>query len=405
MSLELRQWMETVSGEGWHWYVKRLAGNDTLLTAAHQAGPYVAKPIAFKLFPSVQASTEKNPRARFEASIDSHGAEAAPTLIWYNNKLTDGRTRHECRITNWGGKVSPILDPDATGAICIFAFFQEGEYDSKVCRIWLCGSTEEEDAAEDRVGPVEPGLGFLYNASGKDSSLVEVPSIADAPCHLAPDEIPSAWNFIFPEAATVVAFAVARAASARQKPPDERLVRRRKCEYEVFRSVEAGVVLPRITEGFATVDLFMDFANSVTNRRKARSGASLELHARTIFEEESVPHAYNARTERRKRPDFLFPSAAAYQDPKFPTEKLRMLGVKTTCKDRWRQVIDEAERIPEKHLLTLQEGVSLTQFAQMRAAGLRLVVPRPLHKRFHKKMRPHLLSLGDFIRHVKKSCS
>ena len=26
-----------------------------------------------------------------------------------------------------------------------------------------------------------------------------------------------------------------------------------------------------------------------------------------------------------------------------------MLGVKTTCKDRWRQVLSEADRIPQKH--------------------------------------------------------
>jgi hypothetical protein len=30
-----------------------------------------------------------------------------------------------------------------------------------------------------------------------------------------------------------------------------------------------------------------------------------------------------------------------------------MLGVKTTCSDRWRQVLAEADRIQLKHLLTL----------------------------------------------------
>ena len=36
----------------------------------------------------------------------------------------------------------------------------------------------------------------------------------------------------------------------------------------------------------------------------------------------------------------------------------RMLAAKTTCHDRWRQLIDTAGPIPVKHLLTLQEGVS-----------------------------------------------
>jgi hypothetical protein len=56
-----------------------------------------------------------------------------------------------------------------------------------------------------------------------------------------------------------------------------------------------------------------------------------------------------------------------------------MLAAKTTCKDRWRQILNEADRIPAKHLLTLQEGVSEGQFREMNDAGVRLVVPRALH--------------------------
>ncbi|MFZ5625061.1 MAG: type II restriction endonuclease [Gemmatimonadota bacterium] len=53
----------------------------------------------------------------------------------------------------------------------------------------------------------------------------------------------------------------------------------------VTKSVEAYHVLPRIREGFDSVDQFVEFASSVTNRRKARSGRSLELHGRCIFDE------------------------------------------------------------------------------------------------------------------------
>ena len=42
-----------------------------------------------------------------------------------------------------------------------------------------------------------------------------------------------------------------------------------------------------------------------------------------------------------------------------------MLAVKTTAKDRWRQVLVEAERVETKHLLTLQEGISEIQYAQI----------------------------------------
>lgn len=102
-------------------------------------------------------------------------------------------------------------------------------------------------------------------------------------------------------------------------------------------------------------------------------------------------------SEDGKTPDFLFPSMAAYRDPSFPADRLRMLAVKTTCKDRWRQVLNEADRIPSKHLLTLQEGVSQSQFSEMVKAGVSLVVPASLTDKYPKAVQPHLQSLESFI--------
>jgi hypothetical protein len=50
-----------------------------------------------------------------------------------------------------------------------------------------------------------------------------------------------------------------------------------------------------------------ELANAVTNRRKAGSGLSLELHARTIFDEEGLRYSHVEVSEGKKRPDFLFP--------------------------------------------------------------------------------------------------
>jgi hypothetical protein len=190
---------------------------------------------------------------------------------------------------------------------------------------------------------------------------------------------------------------IERLSGARKHRPDERLMRRRDCEFSIFRSLEEDVVMPRVKEGFATVDLFVDFANSVTNRRKSRAGSSLELHAKAIFEEEVLQYSHNKISEGAKRPDFLFPSVRAYRDGAFPAEKLQMLAVKTTCKDRWRQILNEADRIPKKHLLTLQRGVSLAQFSEMQAAGVSLVVPKQLHDSYENSIRGQLLSLEQFI--------
>lgn len=75
--------------------------------------------------------------------------------------------------------------------------------------------------------------------------------------------------------------------------------------------------------------------------------------------------------------------------------------MKTTCKDRWRQILNEADRIPVKHLLTLQEGVSEGQFREMTEAGVQLVVPVPLVSSFPKSVQPHLQSLESFIGDVR----
>lgn len=145
-------------------------------------------------------------------------------------------------------------------------------------------------------------------------------------------------------------------------------------------------------------------ANSITNRRKSRAGKSLELHLNTIFSEEGLDFAHGETSENKKRPDFLFPSVAAYQDPSWPASRLRMLASKTTCKDRWRQILNEADRIPQKHLITLQQGVSKNQFKEMQRAGVILVAPQKLHKSYPESVQPELVSLEQFIGETKLAC-
>ena len=106
-------------------------------------------------------------------------------------------------------------------------------------------------------------------------------------------------------------------------------------------------------------------------------------------------------TERRKKPDFLFPSQVAYNKADFDETLLTMLAAKTCCKDRWRQVLSEADRIEHKHLFTLQEGVSSNQLAEMESANLQLVVPKPNLRSFPKEWRNKLMHLEGFIDLVK----
>ena len=156
-----------------------------------------------------------------------------------------------------------------------------------------------------------------------------------------------------------------------------------------------------IQDRFQSTSHFLDTAQSVLQRRKSRSGRSLELHVRAILKEENVEFEPQPTVETSNRPDFIFPSQADYANPAFPVERLRMLGCKSTVKERWEQVVGEADRIPVKHLFTLQEGVSETQYDKMKTRGVRLVVPRPLHSNYPVSVRAELMSLEDFVNETK----
>ena len=112
-----------------------------------------------------------------------------------------------------------------------------------------------------------------------------------------------------------------------------------------------------VAEG-ADVDGFLSFSLSVQNRRKSRAGQALENHLEELFTAHGIRFARGVVTENCNTPDFLFPGALEYQNPTFPTAMLTMLGAKSTLKDRWRQVLSEAARIEDKHLLTLEPGIS-----------------------------------------------
>ena len=180
--------------------------------------------------------------------------------------------------------------------------------------------------------------------------------------------------------------------------PDHALMAWWEREGELLRIFERAVVGERIKAGFGDdVDGFLQFALTVINRRKSRAGHSFENHLQAIFDAHGIAYAKGSKTERNNRPDFIFPSIDAYRDPSFPEEQLRMLGVKTTAKDRWRQVLSEADRIGRKHLITLEPAISANQTDEMIAQHLQLVIPRPLHATYSAGQLRSIIDLKGFI--------
>ena len=180
--------------------------------------------------------------------------------------------------------------------------------------------------------------------------------------------------------------------------PDTAIVAWLEREELLFRTLERHIVSERLEEGFTgDVDAFVAFSLSVHNRRKSRAGFALENHLEALFKEQQVAYSREQVTENRAKPDFLFPNIDAYRDEKFPTDSLTMLGVKQTCKDRWRQVLSEAHKIDEKHLLTFEPGISVNQTSEMQSHRLQLVVPKSIHTSYKPDQRTWLMTLADFV--------
>jgi len=144
-------------------------------------------------------------------------------------------------------------------------------------------------------------------------------------------------------------------------------------------------------------DAYMALTMSFLQRRKSRAGSALENHVEQVFSDHQVTYSRGRATEGRLKPDFILPGIAQYHDASFASARLTMLASKTTCKDRWRQILNEAARIPGKHLLTLEPGISEGQTSEMQAENVQLVLPVPLHPTYTAAQRAWMMSVADFV--------
>lgn len=132
------------------------------------------------------------------------------------------------------------------------------------------------------------------------------------------------------------------------------------------------------------------------NRRKSRAGLALENYLEILFKECGIRYSRAPVTEKKSKPDFIFPGENEYHDKTFDALRLTMLGVKSSCKDRWRQVLAEADRIEKKHLLTLEAAISKSQTDEMQSKNLQLVLPRVLHNTYSNEQQNWLMDVTGF---------
>lgn len=184
--------------------------------------------------------------------------------------------------------------------------------------------------------------------------------------------------------------------------PDASIIALMDMEELLFRQLERYFVEKQLEQGFTDVDQFISYSLSIQNRRKSRVGYALENHLEFVFLENGLKFVRGATTENKAKPDFLFPGAEQYVNASFPEKGLTLLGSKSTCKDRWRQVLSEGKRVERKHLVTLEPGISSMQLEEMEANNLQLVVPASLHETYKQESRDWLWGLSDFLGYVKE---
>lgn len=392
----LATWLNRKASENHLFFIKRLSANDTGASGSHQSGVYIPLEIMRRVIPSICHYHDRNPSTSLIAKISSQFSPPREIIAtYYNNKFFDGSV-NEPRLTRWGGRFSPLMNPDYTGALAIFSFELGNEPDCKFLDVWVCSNSYQEEIIQSLIGEIFPGTvayGLSYEVIG---------GVVENQTPQKKYNIPPSWHEKFPSGRDIIEFSSRLDNYFFSRDPDALLMKRRSIEYDVFLFIEELHAANMINKGFDSVDSFIKVANSISNRRKSRGGRSLEIHLENILIEFGVTQfSTQAVTEGNKKPDFIFPSQIAYQQPYFPVDKLRVLAVKTTCKDRWRQAVSEANKIYHKHLFTLQEGVSINQFQEMKSAGIQLVVPRELHNKYPSQIREELMTLSDFIEELK----
>lgn len=222
----------------------------------------------------------------------------------------------------------------------------------------------------------------------------------EAPNYL--DQMLDKFNGSFPKTIEFSSYARSTVRDLSSKDdPDVALFVWMEHEEILFRTLEKyllGEKLRNLTQaGIEDTEPFIKLVQSALQRRKSRAGSALENHLEQVFTDHGVTYTRTGVTENNLKPDFIFPGISHYHDSEFPHARLTMLASKSTCKDRWRQILNEAARIPNKHLLTLEPSISENQTNEMKSEQVQLVIPQGLHSSYTMAQRTWLMNIAGFI--------
>jgi type II restriction enzyme len=366
--------------------LKFISPNDAGITGTHQCGFYLPKPI-WEMYAAFGPEKGRNDEAEVTVHWQEDQWVTDSRVKWYGKG-----TRSEYRLTRFG-KGFPFLTHESVGDLLVLI-----PQNHHTFKAYVLDNDEDIEDIQAALGVEVTGFWGAFS-NGKPRIETESQCIERRfrrfVEHL--EEFPTG-NAFSQETLEALQECVERFV---QLNPDKTLVRCVDAEYKLYRIAERQICQSEIVRVFKDVDDFLATASSIMNRRKSRAGRSLENHFDYLLKRAEIPHVIRPPDVDGK-PDVIIPSVEAYKDNRYPTRKLFMVGVKTTCKDRWRQVLNEAKRIKDKHILTVQQGISKRQLNDMNEDGVQLIVPGEFHKQYPPNSRMRLLRVDEFVNMVRQ---
>lgn len=407
-------------------YVKKLSLNDrdwARLPNKHQAGIYV--PPGERdggFFPALaakirdQADAAEIREAYFEIEWPSVGETKLARLVHYTSKGPE---------THLTGLPKPPFR-DASPASLLVVGRTEGRYRAIV----VDSESDEYDVAHDALS-LSPDF-----CSGIFAAIVVRREREEKTLSFIEEVIKAFFDGTFPALASrygAMPTTAELAAAARNrylkengleslnpyamaKPGDALRAISRGLEYEIFkdyqikaRSIDLARMILGDDPGQASLEkalraVVLDFPKidalllSAAQQRKSRAGYSFEHHIEAMLADGRVPFEKQVVLEAKKRPDFILPSRALYEDANRHRDEALVLSAKTTLRERWKQVGGEMRNC-DLYLATVDENIAGNAIMDMASQGIRLVVPESLKNSdtTEYKSQDSVLSFKDFF--------
>lgn len=370
-------------------FCKFMSANDSGESGAHQVGFLISISARSMFFTDEEMRNNPILKKNVKVSWQNGDFVTDSVFTWYASK-------RELRLTRFGRNF-PFMNPQYTGALFVLVRHNPEDYSA-----YILNTEEEMELFLDTFGltPAETNRLISFDRSGSE---MREKAEMDRFIKGLTTEFPVS-EVMSNEARTLVYRTEVRSRVFIRTNPDRILLEWTDEEYRLFREIERVRYGEIVAHGFTSVDEFVSMANKVLNRRKSRAGKSLEHHLAAIFDGNNIRYTAQAVTEENKRPDFLFPSEEDYHNEEFPVEKLCSLAAKTTCKDRWRQILNEADRFKgrNKYLCTMQQGISAAQMDEMEAEKVVLVVPRDYIRTYPEEKRDRIWTISRFVGFVRE---